>query len=132
MESRIRIPLQGYVQQIGGTSDFFADNWLGPNFRAVFRPALDITGLHLKLRVPEFFPAFHISLDLNGTQAGEWEIAPGRPLDLQLAMAMPKGRDFSFTLKSATSVNCKQKGISDDARDLSALLEQFIFMHQES
>ena len=130
LESSIRVPIQGYVSQVGNVTDYFADNWVGPEFQVAFRANRPLNGLQLFPRVPSFFPpSNHLMVSINGRVACETLLMAGREAEINIPMTVAAGEEFRLHVKAYTSFNCKEAGVNDDSRNLVFQADTLIFRH---
>ena len=131
LEGNIKVPIQGYISQVGAPKSFHFDGWVGPEFKTTIRAQRPIKGFVIRASIPDFFRSVNqITISCNGKALAALDVSPGNTIEQQIDLDLPRGEQFTIEINSSAFFNCKENGINDDTRNLAMLLQSWEFQHE--
>ncbi len=115
---RQRLPIKGYVHQLGEAEGIWEDQWVTQTLTFCFKGERPITTIRISGYVPDFFPSGRRLTATVGSASFE------RPLDVgafewQLSTPLEAGAETNIRVDCSATCNLHELGQSDDIRDLA-------------
>ncbi len=118
---RQRLPIRGYVQQLGEAEGIWEDLWVGQTLTFGFKNERPIASLQIDGYVPDFFPSGRKLSTTIGELNFERDLDVG-PFQWQLDLPLEAGTETQVSVECSATCNLHELGQSDDIRDLAFLL----------
>ncbi len=123
---RERLPLKGYVQQVGEAEGMWEDLWIGERFELRVRNDNPIANVIVYGYVPDDFPPARPLIVEIGDVVFEQEIGVG-PFQAQLQVAIEAQVETRVRIRCPETFNLRRAGVGSDIRDLGYLLSSILF-----
>ena len=129
MESRLRVPLTGYVLQEGPATGFHSDLWAEPSLRLRLVPSEPVVKLELHGFRSEGSEPGHVTLLVNGAEVGIGTAHPGK---FAVSATLRARQTEPFDLEIRFRGPVASKGAGKDDRDLAYMLLELRALHPRS
>ncbi len=123
---RERLPLKGYVQQVGEAEGMWEDLWIGDRFEFSVRSDNPVANVIVSGYVPDGFPEARPLIVEIGDAVFEQEIGVG-PFQAQLQVAIEAQVETRVRIRCPETFNLRRAGLGGDIRDLGYLLSSILF-----
>lgn len=124
----LRLPLVGYVRQVGKIKGGYEDGWTDGALEFTFEPLQDVRRWTVQATVPAGMPPkSQVTVEVNGTVLTRAPAAAGK-IALRCDKRIARGDATRMRITSET-VNHSNLGISGDVRDVGPRIDEIVFEH---
>jgi energy-coupling factor transporter ATP-binding protein EcfA2 len=125
----LRIPLVGFVRQLGSIKGMYEDGWTDGALEFSLSPLRDVRAWTVHATVPAGTPpGSKMTVELDGTAVLVSTVEAG-PVVLACESPLPKGRAAKIRIASSATVNHHAMGISGDLREMGPRIDEIVFDH---
>lgn len=124
----LRLPLIGYVRQVGKIKGGYEDGWTDGALEFAFEPLRDVHSWVVQATVPAGMPAkSDVAVEVNGAVAARAPASAGKIM-LRCDKRITRAQTARVRITSPT-VNHNNLGISGDVRDVGVRIDEIVFDH---
>ncbi len=125
----LRLPLVGYVRQVGKVKGAYEDGWTDGALEFTIEPLRDIRSWVVNATIPAGMPAWsEVTVEVDGKVAA-WAAASAGKIALRCDRRLAKGQSTNVRVTSSATVNHSDLGISGDVRDVGPRIDEIVFDH---
>ncbi len=127
---KLRLPLIGFVRQVGSTKGAYEDGWTDGLLEFTVEPLRDVRGLRVRSTVPAGMPEGNtMELAIDGVPVETAPVSGGAEVVMQCDVALERGKAATIRVVSSATVNHSALGFSDDLRDFGVRVDEIVFDH---
>lgn len=128
LKTHTRLPVTGYVVQVGETTGAYGDGWIASALKVQLKPVEPVSSLTLHAYRPEEAGAGRVQILVDGSEAANTLVEPG---SCEVTAQLTRGRDEIFVLEVFFEAQQAWSPAGDD-RDLALMMIEMRVSHTEA
>ena len=123
-----QVPLAGYADQEGMAQGLWPDGWMGGSFAICARLRQPVVGVRITGYLPDYQTQLDLQIVVNGVIAARHHVRPGS-FNVSGPCAVDAGALMNLQLIASPTYSPARAGVSEDARELAAVLSEVLLIH---